>query len=253
MKKVLALVFVLCLAVSVTACGESEPSENGHVADQYHQLLENEDATYYYEASVVEQFMDMDGEEPVESIMGEGRDGKDKFVILAGEKSLDQREIETEDRYYTIFDPDKEYTIEMRETDLEGEAAGEEEEDVDLTYTDTGEMEIDGKSYRYDEYQGEFDMETFSEDPKDEGKTETYLYIKRYLVDKKGKLYAVAYLNELKGSGGASNELIYQRIDTITKFQEGTVPEGVFDIPKDYKEVNYDDEEYEDEAILEEE
>ena len=46
----------------------------------------------------------MDGEEadqePMKSVMAEGRKGKDLFVIIEGEKQLEQRQIETGDKYY---------------------------------------------------------------------------------------------------------------------------------------------------------
>lgn len=244
MKKIVALIVVLCLAVSVTACGGGETSENGHVADQYHQLLDGKDTTYYYEADVVEQFVEDGAEEPSESIMAEGRDGKDRYVIMAGDSELDQRQIETEDTCYVIFDPDKEYTAEPKEDG---------EESLDLKYVTTSEMELDGKTYRYDEYQAEYEMYPILEDSAEgDAEAEIYLYVKRYLVDNSGKLYAIVTLNELKGSGGEENELIYQKTDTITKFQEGSVPDGIFDIPKDYKEINYDDEEYQDEMYEDE-
>ncbi|MCB6993349.1 hypothetical protein LI177_07645 [bacterium 210820-DFI.6.37] len=245
MKKIIALIVVVCMAAAVTACGGGETSENGHVADQYHQLLEGKDTTYYYEADVVEQFMDVE-EEASESVMAEGRDGKDQYVIMEGSSQLEQRQIETEDITYVIFDPDKEYTAEPK--------AEEEEEDLELKYVTTSEMELEGKTYRYDEYQAEYEMEPIMEaDGEGESQAEIYLYVKRYLVDDSGQLYAIVTYNELKGTDGSDNEMIYQKIDTITKFQEGSVPDGIFDIPKDYKEVNYDDEDYEDEMISEEE
>lgn len=239
MKKGVSILAALCLIFALTACGSGEPSANGHVADDYHMLLESKDSTYYYEANVLEQFMDGEeaDQEPMKSVMAEGRKGKDLFVIIEGEKQLEQRQIETGDKYYTVFDPDKEYTAEPNE----------EEEVMDLEYVETSEMELDGKTWRYDEYQDEYEMETFAEEG-DQGDSETYLYIKRYLVDDRGELYALVYLNELKGEDGQENQLIYQRIDTITEFQDGSAPEDVFQIPDDYKEINYDDED-----LLEEE
>lgn len=243
MKKIIALIAILCMAAAVTACGSGEVSENGHVADQYHKLLEGKDTTYYYEADVLEQFLDV-GEDASESVMAEGRDGKNRYVIMEGDSQLEQRTIETEDVSYVVFDPDKEYTVEPKT---------EEDEELDMVYTATDEMELDGKSYRYDEYQAEFEMSPIVDaDTEEDVEPEVYVYIKRYLVDNSGSLYAIVTYNELKGTDGEDNERIYQKIDTITELQEDSVPDGIFDIPKDYEEVNYDDEDYEDEVYEDE-
>lgn len=243
MKKRFTVILALSVALVMTACGKDEPVD-------YYKLLEDESSTYYYEAEMSEQFIDEEDSEPVKSVMAEGRDGKDKHVIFEGEKELEARQLEIADTMYAISDTDKEYIKSKIEEEEEME-----EEEIELVHTGSAQMEIDGKTYKYDEYQDEYEMEGYGEDGEAVA-AETYLYIKRYLYDQSGKLYALMYLNELKGVDGEENQLIYQRTDTITKLQAGEVPQGIFDIPKDYQEITEEDDtddEYGDEALIEEE
>lgn len=235
MKKIITAAFVLLMVLSLTACGGASKSENGHVADKFANLLEKEDSTYYYEAKLTEEFFDTEEEEEAEeSVMAEARDGKDKLVILSGEDSLDQRWIEGKGKVdYTVDDLNKSYS----------ELEKDDDENTSFKYVKTDEMELDGKTYQYDEYQDEFDIETSLED--DEvlaiEDDDSYVYIKRYLVDSSGDLYAIVYKNEKKGKEGEANKLIHERVERITKFEANKAPDGVFDIPKDYKKVDPDE------------
>ena len=221
MKKAIAIALSVCMIFAISACGnkqengETDSAQNqtqsqktfaGRVADEYHKLLEGDDAVYYYEANVSEQ-MDEESEPEL-------------------------REIEKDDAYYTIDDSQKAYTKD------ELEDYGEE---IELEYVTTSEMELDGKTWTYDEYQDEYELEGFGED----GETvevDTYFYKKRYLVDDKGDLYAIVILQEQKGEDGEENQLIYQEIDRITKLEDKNVPEAFFEIPEDYQEVEMLDE-----------
>lgn len=244
MKKLTAVILVLILLITVSACGNKEETTAGNKqssnkvsAENYHKLLEGKDSVFYYEADVTEEYPE-DGMEAEKSIMAEARDGKGRHVILTGTEKLDTRQIETEDAYYTVFEPDKEYTKELKE-DLG-------EEDIDLTYKESSTMELGGTTYSYDEYQDEYEMEGFSEDS-DDVIMDTYLYIKRYLMDDSGALKAIMYIQQLKGKTG---DPIYRKVETITKLEENKVPDGIFDIPKGYKDMT--DEEYADEDVWEE-
>ena len=79
-------------------------------------------------------------------------------------------------------------------------------------------------------------MEGFGEDG-ETVETDTYVYKQRYLVDDGGELYAIVTTQEQKGKDGEDNQLIYTKIDTITKLQDGDVPEEFFEIPQEYREV----------------
>ena len=197
MKKAIAIALSVCIIFAISACGnkqengetdsaqnqtQSQKTSAGRVADEYHKLLEGDDTVYYYEANVSEQ---MDEEsEPMESVKAEGRNGEGTLVVATGESEPELREIEKDDAYYTIDDSQKAYTKD------ELEDYGEE---IELEYVTTSEMELDGKTWTYDEYQDEYELEGFGED----GETvevDTYFYKKRYLVDDKGDLYAIVIL-----------------------------------------------------------
>lgn len=244
MKKIISVVLALSLLLAVTACGQKEQNENknggsgagssaaqqadskGRVADKYHELLDGENTVYYYEADVVAEFVDDESAEPEESVMAEGQDKTGRHTVATGYSGLEMREIGTKDYNYSVDDTSKEYSkMEIEEI-----------EEMDLTYNETGEMELDGKSWKYDEYLQKYEMEGFSEDG-EEAVIDTYLYKKRYLVDEKGELYAIVTLQEEQGEDGAENHLIHREVDTITKFEEGKAPEEFFEIPDDYKEV----------------
>ena len=159
MKKAIAIALSVCMIFAISACGnkqengETDSAQNqtqsqktfaGRVADEYHKLLEGDDAVYYYEANVSEQ---MDEEsEPMESVKAEGRNGEGTLVVATGESEPELREIEKDDAYYTIDDSQKAYTKD------ELEDYGEE---IELEYVTTSEMELDGKTWTYDEYQDE--------------------------------------------------------------------------------------------------
>lgn len=253
MKKVVSVVLALAVVLAMTACGSKEEvNKNGHVADKYYKMMDGDDPEYYYEADVEEQFLDEEGSaegdaaEVTKSVMGEGRDGKDKFVLLEGESEFESRQIETGKESFSVQDSDKEYTKEELEP----------EEDMDLAYVKTDKLELDGKTYQYDEYQASYEMPSESDD---EDAMDTYLYIKRFLVDDQGELKALVYRQEMKGEDGKENQPIYQRVERITELT-AKASKDLFEVPKDYKEVQdlddeamYDDEELSDEAVSEEE
>ncbi len=265
MKQIAAIILTLVMACGLAACGsndaqgektdaQSPQTEQSTVSDpetktasyKYHQLLESDDSQYYYEASVKEEFVEDDMKETY--LKGEARDGKGNYVLLTGEEELDMREIDKQNAYYYVYDAEKEYTKE----DLEPSA--EEEEEMELVYTESSQMELDGKNWDYDEYQGTYEFEGFTEDDQsDSGEsqvvTEEYLFTKRYLTDKNGQLYGIFELQEKIGEDGKENQTIYQKLEKITKFQEGTYPKNVFQIPKDYEQAAA----YPEEEILTEE
>ncbi len=238
MKKKFAAVLLSIAALALVACGGGEADLKA-AAEDYNKLLEGDDSTYYYEADVTEEFPE-DEADPEQSIMAEARDGKGKHIILSGVDELDTRDIETEDAYYYVYDPDKEYTKEPKE-DLE--------EDMELQYAGTSEMELDGKTYSYYEFQDEYEMEGISEDGENT-MMDTYLYKKRYLLDEKANLYAIVYLQEMEGKDGDENQLIYKKVERITKLEEGKVPDGIFDIPKGYKNVTQEESDELDEGMI---
>lgn len=221
MKKGIIALLVLLAGLFMTACG----AEKEYSADRYHEIMESETAKYYYKASVESTYYDM-GTDTEKSLKAEARDGKGNWVIVTGIEELDTREIELGDDFYTVFDPDKEYTREKKT----------EEESVELTYAGSSEMELDGKSYKYDEYQDEFETEWYGEEGEEPVK-EKYLYIKRYLLDDKGELYGILYRQEQEGEDGQKNKPIYQSLERISEFEENSYPEEIFQIPDTYKEV----------------
>lgn len=241
MRKAIAVIMTAVLVFAMSACGEKSDTatKEGPVAEKYHQMIEADDAHYYYEASVEETFLDEEDPEPSESLVAEGRDGQGNFVIMEGETQLDYRQLDKDGMHYDIYDEDKEYI----------KTEQEESEDMELSYSGTAQMEVDGNTYSYDEYQGTYEMEGFSEDG--EADVETNLFIKRYLVDDQGNLKFIVYLQE----NGETKETFYQKIETITKLEEGSAPAELFEIPQGYKEVSDADEEelYEDEELSEEE
>lgn len=248
MKRIAAIILALTLMCGLGACGKDDTqntnsgqssqtdvssSESGAASSKYHQLLENDNSKYYYEANVVEEYVEDELTE--EYLKGEARDGKGNYVLLTGEEELDIREIQTKDAYYWVYDSEKEFS---KDEDDSFEKAGDdssEEEDLNLTYVKSGQMEMDGKTYDYDEYQGNYEFEGYTED--DQVVMEQYLFIKRYLMDKKGELYALEERQEKIGTDGKKNQLIYTRVEKITKFQEGEFPKSAFKIPKDYEET----------------
>lgn len=221
MKKGMIALLVLLTGIFMTACGE----EKEHSAERYHEIMESETAKYYYKASVESTYYDM-GEDTEKSLKAEARDGKGNWVIATGTEELDTREIELGDYFYTVFDPDKEYTKEKKA----------EEESVELTYAGTSEMKLDGKTYKYDEYRDEFEMEWYGEEGEAPVK-EKYLYIKRYLLDEQGKLYGILYRQEQEVGDGQKNKPIYQSLERISEFEENSFPDEIFQIPDTYKEV----------------
>lgn len=228
MKKVLALILTLMMMGSLAACGGEKATP-----ESYHKLLESRDSVYYYEADAVEEFPD-DGTEPEEMKVGEARDGNGSIVVLNGEKELDNRQIETKDSFYYVYDPDKIYTREDKE----------DTEPAEMEFVESSEMKFDGKTYQYSEYQEEYEMETYVSEDSDETVTEVFLYRQQYLVDEGGELYAVISIQEQKGADGEENTTIYKKTERITKLTEGKYPEGIFDIPDDYHEAAPEDEEY---------
>lgn len=242
MKRIIAIILTLAMICSLAACGKDDtPSEKndaqsakteqstvsgpetGTASYKYHQLLENDDSQYYYEANVHEAFVEDNMTE--EYRKGEARDGKGNYVLLTGEEELDIREITKGNESYWIDDANKEYTKE------EIEPSGQ-EEDMKLTYTESSRMEMDKKTWDYDAYQGKYEFEGFTED--EQVVTEEYLFTRRYLTDDKGQLYAIVESQERIGKDGKKNQPIYRKVEKITKFQEGGFPKDVFTIPKDY-------------------
>lgn len=244
MKKIIAGILTLLLTVSFTACGGNGGGEK-KTPETYYRLLESRDSTYYYEAEVEEVFPD-ESEEVEKSLFGEARDGKGNLVVLGGtEKELDTRQIEKGETFYYVYDPDKEYT----------EESIEEDEPMKMTFVESSEMKLDGKMFQYSEYQDEYEMESFIDEDGDTIATDEFLYRQQYLVDEKGDLYAIISIQEQKGADGEENTLICRRTERIKKFKEGSYPEGIFDIPDDYKKIDGEDELYldDDEVYLDEE
>lgn len=241
MKKTITVILVLAMVVSMSACGEENSEKRAaEPSMDYHKLLDGDDSVYYYEADVLEESPQEEDDEPMESVMAEGRDGKDRHVIATGAEKLEERQLELKDGYYIIDDARKEYTKEEKE----------DEENLDLKHKGSSEMKVKGKTYRYDEYQGEYEMEGFDE-AGEETDPEIYLYSKRYLYDDKGELYALIYLNELKGQNGEKNLLVYRKTETITKFEASKAPGEIFEIPGNYRQAA--DEDYGEDEMLEEE
>lgn len=251
MKKAVSVILALALILTMAACGSKseEKNKDGHVADKYHAMLDGDDARYYYEADVEDEFLDEgvrdeDAEGPTKSVMAEGRDGKDRFALMEGEEKLETRQVDIDKVSYMISDADKEYTKEKLEA----------EDETKLAYVKTDRMELDGKTYKYDEYQDSYEMPAEPEEGEeaDEEAMDTYLYIKRFLVDDQGELVALVYRQEMKGEEGQENMPIYQRIERITQLKD-SAPEDIFEIPKDYKEVEDLDQGEDDEELSEEE
>lgn len=243
MKKITAIILVFTMMCSLAACGKEdakgESSSQSQVSSaesipsaKYYQLLENNDSKYYYEANVVEEFIEDEVTET--GLKGEARDGKGNYVLLSGEEKLDIRDIETKNAFYSVYDSDKEYSREANDASIEGEEEGE-EEGIDLTYVKSDQMEMDGETYDYDEYQGKYEFEGYTED--EQVVMEEYVLIRRYVMNEKGELHALIELQEKIGENGKKNTPIYRRTEKITKFQEGQFPENVFKIPKDYEEA----------------
>lgn len=231
MKKLIALLLTFTMLGSLAACGGEK-----NTPETYHNMLENKEGVYYYEAEVEEEFPD-EGTEPMKSLGGEARDGKGSIVLLSGEKELDTRQIETPDSFYYVYEPDKTYTKEALEAPSES---------AKMTLQDQGTMEFDGKTYDYAEYVEEYEMESYVDEDTQEAVAETFLYKQRYLLDKSGDLCAIIIVQEKKGVDGEENIPIYKKTERITKFTQGSYPEEVFEIPKDYKEITQEDEEYAD-------
>lgn len=243
MKKIAAMILVFTMICSLAACGKddakSQSSSQSQVSSgessipsaKYYQLLENDDSKYYYEANVVEEFIEDEVTET--GLKGEARDGKGNYVFLSGEEKLDIRDIETKNAFYSVYDSDKEYSREASDAPAEGEAGAEDE--MKLTYVKSDQMEMDGKTYDYDEYQGKYEFEGYTED--EQVVMEEYVLIRRYVMNEKGELHALIELQEKIGENGKKNTPIYRRTEKITKFQEGQFPENVFKIPKDYEET----------------
>lgn len=231
MKKIVALLMALTMVGTLAACGGGGGEKA--TPESYHKLLESRDSVYYYEANAVEEFPD-DGTDPEEMLVGEARDGNGSIVLLSGEEELDTRQIETKDSFYYVYDPDKEYTREDKE----------DVEPAEMDFVETSEMEFDGKTYQYSEYQEEYEMEAYVDEESDETATDVFLYRQQYLVDDDGELYAIISIQEQKGRDGEENIVIYKKTERITKFTEGKYPEGIFDVPGDYHEVDAEDEEY---------
>lgn len=228
MKKIFALILTLAMMGTLAACGGEKATP-----ESYHKLLESSDSIYYYEAEAVEEFPD-EGTDPETSLVGEARDGNGSIVVLSGQEELDTRQIETKDSFYYVYDPDKEYTREDKES----------VETSEMEFVETSEMELDGKTYQYSEYREEYEMETYVSEDTEETVTDVFFYRQQYLVDDSGDLYAVISIQEQKGSDGEENIPIYKKTERITKLTEGKYPEGIFDIPDDYHEAAAEDEEY---------
>lgn len=245
MKKIAAMILAFTMMCGLVACGKddaqtakNEPGgqsqvsseENNIASSKYHQMLESDNSKYYYEANVVEEFVEDEVTE--EGLKGEARDGKGNYVLLSGEEKLDIRDIETKNAFYSVYDSDKEYSKE--ENDAPNE---EDEEGLKLTYVKSDQMEMDGKTYDYDEYQGKYEFEGYTEDESEEVVAEEYVLIRRYVMDENGQLHAIVELQEKIGENGKKNTPIYRRTEKITKLQEGQFPKNVFKIPKDYEET----------------
>lgn len=243
MRKIAAIILALVMVCGLTACGKgdtqsakSEPSdqsemssaENGTASFKYHQMLESDNSKYYYEANVVEEFVEDEVTE--EGLKGEARDGKGNYVLLTGEEKLDIRDIETKNAFYSVYDSDKEYSRDENDASDEGE-----EDAMELIYAKSDQMEMDGKTYDYDEYQGKYEFEGYTED--EQVVVEDYVLIRRYVMNEKGELHAIIELQEKIGENGKKNTPIYRKTEKITKFQEGQFPKNVFKIPKDYEET----------------
>lgn len=228
MKKLGIFAVTLVLTLALTACSSSdEPKEKeieGPVAEKYHQMMDVEKSTYYLETEVSEQFMEEGIDpEPMTSVSGTAIDGKQE-AYLYGADQLTDRQIVKDGLYYNLSEEAKTYFITETSPD-----------DLNLKfdhYVKSAEVEYKGKVYRYDEYEESCAMDSFAED-ESEVIQETYLYIKRYVVDSDGNLAAIVYQNKEKGEDKA----FYQRVDKVTKLQEGSVPEGIFEIPSDYKKI----------------
>ena len=252
MKKVVSVVLALVVIVAMTACGskedvnKAEGNKDGQVAYKYYEMMDGDNPQYYFEANMEDQFLDEEASpdeevpEPTKGIMAEARDGKDKFVLLEGETEFVSRQIETGKDSFEVRDSEKKYT----------KTEAEPEEDMKMIYVKTDKLEMDGTTYQYDEYQSSYELPS----DLDEEVMDTYLYIKRFLVDDQGELKALIYRQEMQGKDGKENQPIYQRIERITNL-ESKAPKDLFQIPKDYKEVEELDDEaaYDDEELLEEE
>ena len=212
MKKVVSVVLALVVIVAMTACGskedvnKAEGNKDGQVAYKYYEMMDGDNPQYYFEANMEDQFLDEEAS-PDEEVPE-----PTKGIMAEARDGKDKFVLKTE---------------------------AEPEEDMKMIYVKTDKLEMDGTTYQYDEYQSSYELPS----DLDEEVMDTYLYIKRFLVDDQGELKALIYRQEMQGKDGKENQPIYQRIERITKL-ESKAPKDLFQIPKDYKEV----EELDDEA-----
>lgn len=235
-KRIGAVILAFTTLFLLVACGnESKETEiKGPVAEKYHQMMDVEKDTYYLESQVTEEFLKEGTEaEPMTSVSGEAIDG-DRAAYLYGENELTDKQIVIGDQYYNLSEEAKSYYISQDVDEVP-------EPEFDQ-YIKSVEVEYEGKTYRYDQYEDEMTVESYSEDesgPVDE----VNIYVKKYVIDEDDKLVAIVYENREDGEESA----FYRRVDKVTKLQEGSVPKGIFEIPKGYKKI----EEGEDDPMLE--
>lgn len=236
-KRTGAVVLAFAALFLLAACGDKsqETEIEGPVAEKYHQMMDVEKDTYYLESQVTEEFLKEDTEaEPVTSVSGEAIDGDHK-AYLFGESELTDKQIVIGDRYYNLSQEEKTYYISNDVDEVF-------EPEFDR-YVKSMEVEYEGKIYRYDQYEDRMNMTSYSEDEKQPIEDEVTIYVKKYVVDDTGKLTAIVYENRDDGEESA----FYRRVDKVTRLQEGSVPKGIFEIPKNYKKI----EEGEDDPMLE--
>lgn len=214
MKKIIMALLICILVFMTAACGvEDKP-----VAEKYYKLMDQKEGTYYMETDVSEQFLDDPTDNQImTSIAAEAIDG-DKSIYLQGQETFTERQLTTGDKQYVINDQEKTYAVTKK--------ADEQVEDKQ-EYVKSGDTTLNGKNCSYDQYQSEYTMEG------QDGSEETHLFITRYLVDDNGELIGLRFYNQLK----EGDKPFYRRTDVVTKFEEGKVPEGIFDLPQGYKKV----------------